>query len=539
MNRESFSFIAENFIDFLRNCDTFPIKIGMSMLRKFCAWQLSLTDEGKPLSGFRPLAEAIDHFFYETPITTKKAPHIRDAVDLKRWMMLVVFALVPCILMAIWNSGLQQFVWGSGDLRLMREFEGACTSLGDYFRFATHDGRAFTILRLGLRAFLPIVLISYIVGGTCEVIFACIRKTEVAEGFLVTGILYALILPPTIPYWMVAFGVATGVTLSKELFGGTGMNIMNPALCCRVILFFTFPGQMSGEIWVGQNPAEIRQSVLTMNREGNLGPADGYTQATALSKFNVGFDIKRVHVDAVASKFGKTHVHEATAPVIARHFEQWSSKNAPGILLRDLSPDQLRDFVTGKLQDGGLNLAPENYESAYRFSRLEYGQGIETDWNFFLGNKRGSFGETSTLACLIGAFILIITGVGSWRIMAAVFLGAYLTAQSFEFFSGLGGAGAGVWTPAMFGFPAYKHLLLGGLAFGAVFMATDPVSAPALRFSQWIYGVMIGFIAVLIREINPAYPEGVMLAILVGNVFSSLIDYYVAQNYRRFARARI
>jgi len=532
MKRKNFSRSKENFIDFWENCDTFPIKIGMSMLRKFCTWQLSLTDESKPLAPLRPLAEAIDHFFYEAPIRTARAPHIRDSVDLKRWMMIVVYALVPCIFMAVWNSGLGQLVWNSGDLWLMREYEASCGRIRDYFRFATADGRAWTILGLGLRSFLPIVLVSYIVGGTCEVIFACVRKTEVAEGFLVTGILYALILPASIPLWMVAFGVATGVVLSKELFGGTGMNIMNPALCCRVILFFTFPAQMAGEIWVGQNPATTRQSVLAMNHEGNLGPADGYTQATILSKFNIGFDVERVHVDAVAATFPDAHPSAATAPIISKQFEQWSSKNAPGVLLKDLSRDQLRDFVTGKSRDGGLNLQPENYESAYRFAALTYGQGIETDWNFFLGNKRGSFGETSTLACLLGAFILILTGVASWRIIAAVFLGAYLTALGFQFF-----ADRTVFSPAMFAFPAYKHLLIGGLAFGAVFMATDPVSAPALGLSQWIYGLLIGFIAILIREINPAYPEGVMLAILVGNVFASLIDYYVAQNYRRFARA--
>lgn len=518
------------------------------MLRKFLDAQLALTAEGKPLHKLRPLIVALDTFLYEPSNTTKKSPHIRDAVDLKRWMVMVVFALLPCILMAIWNTGIQKFIYSSGDYRLMNEFLGSCHSFSDYFRFAFKDSRYLTILLYGAGAFLPVMVISYAVGGLCEGIFACVRNHEIAEGFLVTGILYALILPPTIPYWMVAIGVASGVILAKELFGGTGMNIMNPALSCRALLFFTFPGQMSGDVWVGTNPTAIRESLIKMNQDANLGVLDGYTQATSLARFSIGTEVKRVHVDAIATNMADIGNNVPTLPVIQTQFEKWSSiashaaTNTPAtetVSLGHLLPEQLKSFVTTTIDQGGLGLSPENYDNAVRFAGLQYEQGIQTDWNFFFGNKLGCFGETSILACLLGAFLLIYSRIGSWRIMVAMCLGAYFTALAFEFFARFTGVDGGAWNPAIFAFPAYKHLLLGGLAFGAIFMATDPVSSAALKLSKWIYGLAIGGIAVFIRAINPAYPEGVMLAILVGNVFAPLIDHYVAAGYRRKAYATI
>ena len=185
------------------------------MLRKLLDLQLSLTEEGKPLHKLRPLITAGDTFLYEAPINTSKGPHIRDAVDIKRWMLLVVIALIPCTLMAIWNTGLQKFIYAGGDYRIMNEYLAASTSFSEYFAFAGKDDRWMTILKYGLGAFLPIVFISYAVGGLWEGIFAVARGHEISEGFLVTGILYALILPPTIPYWMVAVGVSIGVVLSK------------------------------------------------------------------------------------------------------------------------------------------------------------------------------------------------------------------------------------------------------------------------------------------------------------------------------------
>ena len=447
------------------------------MLRRILDWQLSLFDKGKPLYRLRPLVSAVDSFCYEPAITTKGAPHIRDAVDAKRWMVIVVIALLPCILMAIWNTGLQKMVYASGDLPLMQSYLSASTSLGGYFNFCFSDGRWATILGLGLGAFLPVVLITYVVGGACEALFAIVRRHEIAEGFLVTGILYALILPPTIPYWMVAVGIAFGVIVGKEFFGGTGMNILNPALTARVFLFFAFPQKMTGNVWVGTNPTKINQSLNAINTQADLPSYDAFTEATPLAKFNVGFDIKRSQIDAILSG-----------------------------------------------QDP-IGLAPENLDAAHQFAHLE----TSSNWDLFFGNRLGSMGETSILFVLIGALYLIWTGVGAWRTMVAVGLGAYITALLFNF----GAAMVGPSAPAIFTFPAYRHFLVGSLAFGLVFMATEPVSSPYATKAKWVYGFLIGALVILIRTINPAYPEGVMLAILFGNVFAPLIDHFAIRRYRR------
>lgn len=501
------------------------------MLRRLLDYQLSLTDKGKPLQKLRPVIEAIDTFFYEAPFSTKTSPHIRDAVDIKRWMMIVVFALIPCTLVAIWNTGLQSFVYSSGNYQLMNEYLAGASSLQGYFDFAFKDNRYLSILKEGLIAFIPIVIITYAVGGLCEALFAIVRGHELTEGFLVTGILYALILPSTIPYWMTALGVAVGIILSKEVFGGSGMNIVNPALACRAFLFFTFPGRMSGDIWVGTSPSAVRESLLKMNQEAQTTALDGYSQASWLTRFNVTPEIKRIHVDAIASNDVGQNV--GTYETIQRYFEHWNTTSQNTATLGQLQPEQLRQFVTSSLADGGLGLGPGNYEDAYHFATLNYGLGHSNDWNLFLGDRIGSMGETSVLACLIGAAILIWTGVGSWRTMAGMALGAFLTAFLFQMGTRLIGADGGAWNPAILGFPAYKHLLLGSLVFGLVFMATDPVSSPSLKLARWIYGAMAGVVTIIIRTINPAYPEGVMLAILMANVFAPLIDYYVARAYTR------
>jgi Na+-transporting NADH:ubiquinone oxidoreductase subunit B len=508
------------------------------MLRKFLDYQLSLTEKGKPLHFLRPLIAANDTFLYEAPINTSKGPHIRDAIDVKRWMLIVVFALFPCLLMTIWNTGLQSFVYSSGDYKLMNEFISSSTSLSDYFAFAGKNDRYLTILKMGCMAFLPILIISYAVGGIWEVIFACYRRHEVSEGFLVTGVLYAMVLPPTIPYWMVAVGVSAGVILAKEVFGGSGMNIVNPALACRAFLFFTFPGKMSGDIWVGTNPTKIRESLIKMNQDAHATSLDGYTQATALTQFNVKQEIKRIHVDAIASN--NTGSDIPSFEVVQKHFDKLNSLGDHQATLGELTQEQMRQFVTSPLGDGGLGLSPGYYEDAYHFAAVDHGIGPYNDWGLFLGNKLGSMGETSVLACLLGAIFLIWTGVGSWRTMVAMGLGAYLTALVFQLASTYLATDHGAWLPAQFSFPAYKHLLMGGLAFGLVFMATDPVSSPAMNSAKWIYGLFCGGITILIRVINPAYPEGVMLAILMGNVFAPLFDYYATLNYRkrRVVRAR-
>lgn len=507
------------------------------MLRRMLDYQLSLTEKGRFLHRMRPLIEAADTFLYEAPLNTRKGPHIRDAVDIKRWMMIVVFALIPCILMAIWNTGLQSFVYTSGDYKLMNEYLSGANSFQGYIDFAFKDNRYLSILKEGLGALLPVVIITYAVGGLCESLFAIVRQHEISEGFLVTGILYALILPSTIPYWMVAVGVAAGVILSKEVFGGSGMNIVNPALACRAFLFFTFPGKMSGDVWVGTNPTIVRESLLKMNQDAHTTALDGFSQATWLSRYNIPPEIKRIHVDAIASNDIGTNV--GTYPAIERQFQHWNESGQHHATLTQLQPDQMREFVTSPLAEGGLGLSSGNYEDAYHFASLDYGLGHNGDWNFFLGDKLGSMGETSILACLIGAIILIWTGVGSWRTMAGMTLGAFFTALLFEMGARFFGPDGGAWNPAPLGFPAYKHLLLGGLAFGIVFMATDPVSSPAMKLSRWIYGAMAGIVTIVIRAINPAYPEGVMLAILMANVFAPLIDYYVVYYYRKRSMSRV
>lgn len=508
-----------------------------SMLRKLFDYQLSLTEKGKPLHAVRPLITAGDTFMYEAAINTSKGPHIRDAIDIKRWMIIVVFALIPVIFFAIWNTGLQSLVYSSGDYKLMDEYLLACTSIQGYFAFAGKNDRWMSILMEGARIVMPIILVSYAVGGLWEALFACVRGHEISEGFLVTGILYALVLPPTIPLWMAAVGVSVGVVFAKEVFGGSGMNIMNPALACRCFLFFGYPGRMSGSVWVGSNPTTVRESIVKMNHDAGRTALDGYTQATKLAQYNVSHDIKRVHIDAIATNNLGDDV--STYGTISKYFENWNSLGHHEATLGKLSQDQMQSFVTTPLTDGGLGLSPGSYEDAYHFSSLNYGIGENNDWGLFLGNKLGSIGETSGLMILLGALFLIWTGIGSWRTMLAMGLGAFITAWLFKAGSTFMFPESGAWTPAQFGLPPYKHLIIGGLAFGLVFMATDPVSSADMKLGKWLYGLFCGVVVITIRVINPAYPEGVMLAILMGNVFAPLIDYYVAKFYMRRKRSRV
>ena len=471
------------------------------MLRKFLDFQLSLTEEGKPLQRLRPLVEAIDTFLYEAPNKTTSAPHIRDGVDLKRVMVLVVIALTPCVLMAIWNTGLQKMVYASGDLELFQSYVAASTSFKSYLAFSAAHFK--TILSLGLGAFIPVMLIAYMVGGLWEALFACVRKHPISEGFLVTGMLYALILPATTPYWVIAIGVSVGIILSKELFGGTGYNILNPALVCRCFLYFTFPTKLSGLVWAGTNPTTTQNSILKMNEA--LG-VDGISQATALGVLNTPLDVKRMHIDAIVNN-------------------TWPE-----------AFDSLKTYLTTALNDGGLGLSLESYSQALSFAKLKMGEGLFSDGNLFFGNMLGSMGETSTFACLLGAIVLLITRIGSWRTMLSFVLGTYSAAYLFQ----IGAQIAGPDALACLDFPAYKQFLIGGLAFGLVFMATDPVSSPDMSLSKWIYGIIIGALTVIIRLINPAFPEGVMLAILFGNVIGPLLDSYALKRYRRRrAHARV
>ncbi len=496
------------------------------MLQKFLEKGKSYLEESEKRKKYLPLFNAIDTFLYEAPFKTKHAPHIRDAVDLKRWMTLVVLSLLPCILVAIWNTGLQQFIYTSGDLSLMEEYLNSSTSISSYFNFALKDARAWTILRYGLIAFLPVVIISYAVGGLWEALFAVVRGHEIAEGFLVSGILYPLILPPSLPYWMVALGISLGVIIGKEVFGGTGMNILNPALTCRCFLYFAFPAAMSGEVWAGTNASQTATSLLNMNQ--NVSPIDAISQATTLSVFNISSDVKKVHIDAIAAN----SQHMEATPLLEKLQQKWHALGHSDSL-GDMNTDQLQTFLTSTIDKGGLGLNPDNFQSAFNFVKLKFGESLFSDGNLFFGNMLGSMGEVSKIAILLGAFFLILTGIGSWRTMLSYSAGLIFTAFLFQFGAHFFGAYDGALNPAIFDFPIYKHFLIGGALFGLVFMATDPVSSPGMKGAQIIYGFLIGALVIIVRVINPAYPEGVMLAILFGNVFAPLLDHFAVKYYRR------
>ncbi len=371
--------------------------------------------------------EAFDTFLF-VPNTTAgtKGVQVRDAVDMKRLMMTVIIAMVPCLLFGMWNVGHQHFL-AIGELN---------ASFGEKFW-------------IGIVKTVPIIVVSYGVGLGIEFLFATLRRHPVNEGFLVTGMLIPLVMPPDIPLWQVAIATAFAVVIGKEAFGGTGMNVLNVALTARAFLYFAYPTDISGEVW-------------TYMGEGAKAVA-GYSGATPL---------------AIASA--------STGSVV-------SDLNAFG--------------------------ASWGAEGIYSFK------------NMFLGVMPGSIGETSTLMCLIGAVILIMTGVGSWKIIVSVFAGAF----GMGLFLNL--VGANPFTQM----PAHYHLVIGGLAFGAVFMATDPVTAAHTETGKWFYGALIGMFTVLVRVFNPAYPEGIMLAILLMNVFAPLIDYFVvsANKKRRLQRATV
>ncbi|NTV49816.1 MAG: NADH:ubiquinone reductase (Na(+)-transporting) subunit B [Geobacteraceae bacterium] len=394
----------------------------MKMLRSFLDGIHHHVRPGGKYARLYPLYEALDSFLFTPGTVTAAAPHVRDAIDLKRVMITVVIALIPCFFMAFWNTGLQaNSVMQSAGLSP----EGWRGVLLEAMGYSGNPASFSDNMLMGAVWFVPVYLVANIVGGFWEALFCIVRKHELNEGFLVTGSLFPLICPPTIPLWQVALGISFGVVIGKEIFGGTGKNFLNPALTGRAFLFFAYPAQMSGEqVWTA---------------------VDGYSGATAL----------------------------------------------------------------GRAAEGGLEAVT----------------GTITWMNAFWGTIPGSLGETSTLACLIGAVVLVATGIGSWRIMLSVAVGAALTATLFNL--------TGSATNPMFAIPFYWHLVLGGFAFGTVFMATDPVSGSMTPEGQWIYGLLIGSICILIRVVNPAFPEGMMLAILFGNVCAPLIDLIILKLHIR------
>lgn len=478
-----------------------------------------------------PVADAVDSFCFEPLHTPSSPPFVRDAVDVKRWMMLVIIALMPTIFVAIWNSGLQALVYQSSDPQMMEAFLHI-SGFTSYFSFVSKEIGIGNVLFSGCKIFLPLLFISYSVGGACEVFFAIIRKHKIAEGLLVTGMLYPLILPPTIPYWMAALGIAFGVVVGKELFGGTGMNILNPALTGRAFLFFSFPAKMSGDVWVGSNPNKIKESLAMMNSLAERSSFDGFSQSTCLQILNsTPPSVKRVHIDAIASNILKLE-HVPSQEVLQTQFATWA-ESFPNLTIDQLSLEQLQSFITAPTAEGGLGLLPAHFDAAYSLTDAIYGIGKFSTGNLFFGNIVGALGETSTVACLLGAGLLLLTGIASWRTMLSFGLSSLFFAWLFKIISVLTAGQAGAWAPAKFFIPVYRHLFIGGLAFGLVFMATDPVSSPATKLAKWFYGTFIGFLTILIRLINPAYPEGVMLAILLGNVFAPLFDKIALKQVRQ------
>ena len=403
----------------------------MKFLRKLLDSQGRHFEPGGKLHKFQALYEAPDTFLYTPGKVTQGTTHVRDGLDLKRMMVAVVVALLPTIFMAMYNTGLQAHrAISAGALPLATWQTNVMQSLGVAFDPA--DILACVIH--GALYFLPILIVTYAAGGAAETLFAIVRKHEINEGFLVTGMLLPLTLPPTIPLWQVALGTLFGVVIGKEVFGGTGMNILNPALTGRAFLFFAYPAQISGDgVWTAAQTSP-----------------DGYSGATWLA---------RAAVDGTASL------------------------------------------------DGSL---------AWR--------------DAFLGLIPGSMGETSALACLIGAAILVLTGIGSWRVMVGLVAGSFAVTWLLNT--------VGSDSNAMMAVPFHWQIVLGGWAFGAVFMATDPVSAAHTNRGRWIYGFFIGAMAITVRVLNPAYPEGMMLAILFANVFASTIDHFVVRANIRRRQAR-
>lgn len=397
-------------------------------IRRFFDRIEPLFSKGGRLERFNAVYEAFDTFFFTPSDVTARAPHVRDGIDLKRLMVYVVLAAMPAALWGMYNVGYQaNDAMASLGLTSAEGWRGALT---DALGIGYDPQSIWASFWHGLLYFLPIYIVTMVVGLGWEMLFAAVRNHEVNEGFLVTAMLYTLTLPATTPLWQVALGISFGVVIGKEVFGGTGKNFLNPALTGRAFLYFAYPASQSGDtVWV---------------------PVDGYSGATALS-------------------LGTTGGEEA-------------------------------------ILDAGI-----------------------TWMSAFVGTIEGSLGETSTLAILIGAIFLLYTRIASWRIMLGVLVGMIATAELFNLI--------GSQTNPMFSLPWYWHLVLGGYAFGLVYMATDPVSASMTNPGRLIFGILIGVMVVLIRVVNPGFPEGMMLAILFANMFAPLIDHFVAQaNIRRRLR---
>lgn len=376
-------------------------------------------EKGGKYEKWLPIYESFESFLHVPGNVTTMGSHVRDAIDLKRALILVIIALLPALAFGMYNVGSLYY-----------------TSIGETYTM-------WGALGYGFLRVLPLIVVSYIVGLGIEFTFCYIRGHEISEGFLVTGLLIPMIVPVDIPLWQLAIAVAFAVIIGKEAFGGTGMNVVNPALLARAFLFFAYPSKMSGStIWIH-------------NFKGNV---DGMSGETILGQLNNGVAPDAIH----------------------------------GVAMNNLSVADL-----------------------------------------FIGNYAGCVGETSVIAILIGAAILIFTGIASYRIIVSVFAGGFLMALLMNAIAPE--------TNMVMNLPAFQHLLIGGFAFGAVFMATDPVTAAQTNTGKWVYGFLIGVFAIMVRCLNPAYPEGVMLSILLMNIFAPLIDYFVVKSNinKRLKRAKV
>ncbi len=458
----------------------------MRFLRKIVDKQESLHKApDAPLHKVWPLLDAGETFMFSPSEKAPKTggPHVRDYVDLKRVMATVILALLPAIAWSIYNTGVQHFeLIAQGG---MIDGAGYMSGWLQGLLFGAHyapnvAGPTFMDLVIyGIQKMAPIIVVSYMVGLLIEGLFAVIRKEEVSEGYLVTGILIALIVPASIPLWQLAVAVAFAVVLVKEVFGGTGMNIFNVALMARAFLFFAYPAQISGDsVWVSGN--------------GDTGLVDGMSKATPLA---VGAQAKvQAAHDQIA--IGAAGVSEHVSP----------------------------ETAVGYLQDGDGVKYFADASDAIR-------EAGYTWWEMFAGLIPGSAGETSALCALIGALLLVVTGFGSWITMVSGVIGLLVTAViMFVFAGGLDGIGS---------VSPMDHLVMGGFAFGIVFMATDPVSSPESSRGKWVYGFLIGAVTVMVRAVNPAYPEGVMLAILLLNAFAPTIDHFVVAANMKRRKARL
>lgn len=413
----------------------------LDFLKKFSL----LFTKGGLLSWFYPLYEGTFTFLYSSGRVTTGRTHVRDFSDLKRIMIIVWAAVFPAMFYGWYNIG-NQTVMAIASLPNAQEIATTSYSLlsGDWHYALAQllgaslgsDAGIYSMMVIGAVYFLPIYIVVFAVGGFWEVLFCIVHHKEINEGFFVTSIVFALVVPATMPLWQAALGISFGVVIGKEVFGGTGRNFVNPALCGRAFLFFAYPASISGtNCWV---------------------PVDGFSGATPLA--------------------------------------QWA--------------------------EGGL-------------SALKDTAGNTINWmDAFIGNIPGSIGEGSTLMILVGALIILTTGVASLRIMVGILIGAFLTATLFNYI--------GSETNNMFSMPFEWHAVLGGFAFGTVFMATDPVSSSFTSKGKWAFGILIGVMVILIRTVNPAYPEGMMLAILFANCFAPLFDYLATKRNikRRLARVQ-